>query len=748
MKRGETKTSMGDVTGPVLSGQFTGPVTLEVAAPPPVIQPLHTLRQPPRNFVGRGEDLEVLLAAGEDVAAITGLRGLGGIGKTALALVAAERLKDRFPDAQLDIELRGSRADPLSPAEAMLKVIRAWHPDARLPEDTGAIAEHYRSVLHGKRALLLFDDARDEAQVEPLLPPASCYVLITSRRRLVLDGLRTHDLGTLSEADARSLLVKIAPRLGEAAGELAGLCGCLPLALRVAASQVASHPLLEVQEYVARLREARGRLPEVEASLSLSYELLPGNMKRRWGALAVFPADFDASAAAAVFACEEAQARAALDELVGGSLVQWEEKAGRLRLHDLVRTYADSLIEPGLRGGIQARHAEHYLGVLSAADDLYLKGGDGVNRGLALADREWPNILAGQRWAAGSDDKTARRLCSSYPDAGVYVLDLRLHPAERIQWLESAVEVARMVGDRGAEGVHLGNLGNAYADLGEPHKAIEYHEQALVIDREMGDRRREGVILGNLGIAWKNLGEPHKAIEYYEQALVIAHEIGDRRGEGNALGNLGNAYAALGEPQKAIEYYEKSLAISREIGDRRGEGNALGNLGLAYADLGEPHKAIEYYEQALVISCEIGDRRAEGNDLGNLGLAYAALGEPHKAIEYYEKNLAISREIGDRRGEGNALGNLGMAYAALGGPHKAIEYYEKHLAIAREIGDRRGEANACWNIGDELAKSGDLRRAVELMQVCVDFEREIGHPDAQKRAAQVARLQAQLSKRK
>jgi tetratricopeptide (TPR) repeat protein len=258
-----------------------------------------------------------------------------------------------------------------------------------------------------------------------------------------------------------------------------------------------------------------------------------------------------------------------------------------------------------------------------------------------------------------------------------------------IEYYEQALVISKEIGDRRGEGNHLGNLGNAYSHLGQVEKAIDYHEQALVISKEIGDRRGEGADLGNLGLAYSHLGQVEKAIEYYEQALVISKEIGDRRGEGADLGNLGNAYSHLGQVEKAIKYYEQALVISKEIGDRRGEGADLGNLGLVYIYLGQVEKAIDYYEQALVISKEIGDRRGEGANLGNLGLVYIYLGQVEKAIDYYEQALVIAEEIGDRRREGTDLGNLGLAYSQLEQVEKAIEYLEQALAIGKEIKDPR-----------------------------------------------------------
>jgi tetratricopeptide (TPR) repeat protein len=695
-------------------------------------EPLPVPRQipaPPKDFIGRIEEIVDLLAGFKGGATITGLRGMGGIGKTALALVLAEKLASRFPDGQLFLELRGTSEKPLTSAEAMAQVIRAYHPEAKLPEGEPEIAGLYRSVLAGKRALLLLDNAASREQVEPLLPPSGSAVIITSRNKFALPGLEEKDLDVLPLKDAKKLLLEIAGRIGSRAEELARLCGCLPIALRNAAYALAERKNLGVDEYLIRLKDSRKRLELVEASFSLSYDLLSLELQRLWCMLSVFPADFDRTGAADVWKMDSDPAAEALSDLFKLSLVEYQEATGRYHLYDLARDFAASRLEAAAQAEAEQRLAQHFKEVLSVANAFFQQGGDGVLAGLELFDLEEANIMAGQAWAAERihSSSTAADLCSAYPAAGAYVLDLRLHPRQRISWLEKGVEAARLTKDKASEGAHLSNLGLAYAALGDARKAIEYYEQHLAIAREIGDRRGEGNAMNNLGLAYADLGDARKAIEYYEQALAIAREIGDRRGEGIALGNLGNAYAALGDARKAIEYYEQHLAIAREIGDRRGEGAALGNLGIAYRNLGDARKAIEYYEQHLAIAREIGDRRGEGNALGNLGLAYADLGETRKAIEYYEQALAIDREIGDRMGEGADLGNLGLAYAALGETHKAIEYYEQHLAIAREIGDRKGEGNAMNNLGLAYADLGDARKAIEYYEQVLAIAREIGY---------------------
>ena len=712
---------------------------------------LHQLPPPPADFTGRAAELSQLHAAiAQSGVAISGLRGMGGVGKTALALKLAAQLTSRYPDAQFYLNLRGCSPQPLSPAEAMAHVIRAYRPDVRLPQEQSELASLYRSLLHGQRALLLLDDAADAAQVEPLLPPPSCLLLVTSRRRFVLPGLRPLDLDALTEEDAHALLLSITPRIGDWADEMAALCGRLPLALRLAGSAIAERIDLSPAAYLERLRDAQPRLGLVESSLSLSYDLLDPDLQRFWRLLFPFPATFDAAATAAVWELEVFPAQDRLSELVRYSLVEWNTETARYSLHDLARLYAESRLRADERAAASYRYAAYYETVLRSANRLYKQGGESVARGLALFDLEWTNIQAGWGWAAAriQEDERAARLGSAYPDAGAYCLTLRQHPGEQIVWLETAVTAARLLKNRRNEGMHLGNLGNAYYSLGQVERAIEYYEQALEIAREIGDRRAEGVSLGNLGIAYADLGQVERAIEYHNQAMAISREIGNRRGEGADLGNLGLAYADRGQVERAIAYHTQALEIAREIGDRRAEGNHLGNLGLAYADLGQVERAIKYYTQSLAIAHKIGDRRGKGNWSSGLGLAYAALGQVERAIEYYEQALEIAREIGDRRAEGRHLGNLGSAYAALGQVERAIAHYEQAMTIRREIGDIDGVATDSFNMARLYAQQGKTSRALELAQEAARIFDQIGSPYAQRAQQLVAQLHGRQGKTK
>lgn len=624
---------------------------------PPQITAPYQLPAPPADFTGRAEELQFLMdAVSKDSAMIIGMHGMGGVGKTALALVLADKLKDRFPDAQIFLDLKGTReggVKPLPPAEIMRYVIQSFHPDTKLPEDFDQLRALYCHALTGKKTLLLMDNAADRQQVEPPIPPAGNFFLITSRQHFTLPGLVERDLETLKPEDAQDLLLKICSRIGGMAAKLAGVCDHLPLALRLAGSALADRKDLSPQEYLRRLEDKKKRLQLIEASLSLSYELLPAELQQLWRKLAVFPGDFSHSAAAVVWwgdveKVDEAKDR--LSDLHARSLVDWDEEKKRYRLHDLVRLFADSRLSEEEKYQGQARHAEHYYHVLSTAKDLYKEGGEKILQGLALFDSEWPNVKSGWEWAKAQSEKgeAITKLCCYYPNAGVDLLYLRLHPRECIEWLEAALCCAVRLKDKAAQGWHLGNLGLAYADLGEYRKAIEYHEQDL----------------------------------------EIAKELGDQRGEGNAWGNMGEAYADLGETAKAIECYQLQLEIAKQIdGARLDEGIALCNLGIIYADLEKHHTAIECFEEALKIAREIRSWRLESNVLVCLGSINGTLGHTHKAIECFEQALNIAREAGDRRGEGAALFNMSVVQHGLGEKAQAIANAQAALEILEQIED-------------------------------------------------------------
>ncbi len=654
----------------------------ELGNTPAALSTLHQLPPNPLHagFVGRTTDLAKLRALDPAAGAhLTGLRGMGGIGKTALAVVLAHEWAPRFPDAQLFLDARGTQPDPPAARQLMEQVILAFHPTAKLPDDPAALRNIYHDVLGGKQVLLLLDNARDAAQAAPLIPPAGCALIVTSRHSFMLGKTAPHDVGRLPAAEAVALLREYHGALGDAeAAALVKLCAGLPLALRLAGAHLALDAterggVPDVAGYLKML--GGGRLQHLDAeaadagevtiseTLRLSEAQLPEAERGAWRALGVFTASFEARAAEAVARPEvarhsnvetqpadstlECRATEMLGHFVRRSLLE-REGAERFKVHDLAADYARAQLDDPARTALHLAHARHYTAVGDDAQSLYLKG-DAVG-GLALFDRERAQLEAAYAWL---DAEVGRGVLTAPPPGRAAL------PRGRGNEVGDASASSRPSGTlshrmgegwgEGAAARQLLTLVNAVVYTGDlrfhPRQRIAWLESQLRAARLVPDRQAEGNALGNLGIAHYSLGDARKAIGFYEQDVAIRREIGDRRGEGNALGNLGLAHAALGDARKAIEYHEQYLAIAREIGDRRGEDNALGNLGNAHAALGDARKAIEFYEQCSVLHREIGDRRGEGNDLFNSALAHDSLGNRPEAIARAAAALAIYEAI-------------------------------------------------------------------------------------------------------
>jgi tetratricopeptide (TPR) repeat protein len=680
----------------------------------------HQLRPPVADFTGRAQETAELVVAllkaveQDQGAIISGVQGMGGVGKSELAYRVAHQLRDTFPDAQLVLDLRGTHATPLSPMQALQQVIHAFTPSVQLPDDLPALERHYRSLLHGLRVLILADDARDAAQVRLLLPPAGSVLLITSRTRFTLPGMASVQLEQLSEEEAVTLLRSICARLSLAEAQaIARACGYLPLALRVSGGMLHNDPALDVATYIQQLTDERQRLSrlrdpddmhlDVEASLLSSYAQLEAASQQVFRHLGVLITDFSSELAQAVVAVGEGvDVRASLHGLLRRNLVMYDRARDRWRLHDLVRDVAVQQLEAaGEAAAARWRYAEAAVARAAQMQEQYLAGGHGA---LAAFDAERPHIDATIRWAQGHAETLA----------GDQLL------------LDTALATR-----------HMGFL--CYDPRQE---RIPLWDGARTAARRLGDRQGEGIALNNLGIAYYELGELQTAISYHEQHLAIVREIGYRQGEGIALGNLGIVYRELGELQAAISYYEQHLSIVRDLGDRRGEGVALGNLGIAYYELGELQTAITYYEQALTIARAIGDRLGENAALNNLGNVYAELGDSGRAIAACTEALAIAREIGYRRTEGYALSYLARAQAQQGDIAQAMTTFAQALDLLHEFGDRSGEAHCQWLFGLALVQQGEREQALPLLRATVAYEQEIGHAKAAEHTALLAWLEA------
>jgi tetratricopeptide (TPR) repeat protein len=499
---------------------------------------------------------------------------MGGIGKTALALKLADALAPQYPDAQFFLDLNGAaEQQPLTPAEAMRHVILSIEPAAKLPDDPQQLGGMYHSLLAGRRALLLWDNARDAEQVRPLLA-RGCLALVTSRQTFGLPGMEALDLETLSQEEASALIHKIAERVKpDEAGEIAALCDGLPLAIRLAAGAL-QRPDLNVTTYLQRLQGSKTRLGLVEGSLGLSEDLLGNTLRPLFRQAGVFPAPFEREAAAAVWGLEAQAADDALGELLGRSLLDYDAPSDRYDLHDLARLFAADRLakDEALAMTAVARHADYYLGAARACSEEYSAGRE---RRLPAARRfreirphleaAWGRMDAG--WGEQAlHPAGAERWLADLPNACLNLLPTLRPPSwGSVVVLERAVRAARELGDHTGEADTLYHLAWAYESLGEPRRQIELLEQRLEIARELGDRELEARALNSLALAYQFLGEPRRQIELLEQHLEIARELGDRRFEANAMQRTGPRLYDLGQKERGVALVREALQIYSEI---------------------------------------------------------------------------------------------------------------------------------------------------------------------------------------
>lgn len=666
-----------------------------------IVASVHELPPPESDFTGREEEIEEILAAERQGCRIVCLQGSAGIGKTALAIKIAHELAHLYSDAQCYFDLKGTTDQPMSATDAMGHVIRSLRPNAVTPTTELEASSLYRSVLHGMKVLLLIDNARDLEHIQRLLPPPSCFLVVTSRQHFTPPGSLVKNLGVLSPEHARTLLLEITKRVEAEADTIALLCGYLPLALRAAGTVLAERIDLEVREYVKVLKSTRARLEltdpsknlTFEASFGLSYDLIDSDLQQRFRTLAIFPNTFDAAGAARLWGVGLDAARETLSGLIRYSMLQFNIRTRRYSLHDLVRLFADERLSPDERTLAARNHATYFLDVLRRAESLYLKGRRWAKDGLELFYLEAENMREGQTWSAKNSSRCpmALRLCNEYPAAGLYILEFTQAVGERIQWLTVALQASRNLHDRVAEGRHSGSLGVAYWRMGDAHRAKGCFRRSLTILRDLRDPEGKARALRGLGLAIHDLGHFRRAIHYHRQALRIDRRIQNQRGEGRDLNNLGLAFADAGEFSSAINCYKGLRAIARRLGDQRLESAALGNLAILFRKTGQFRRAIKFLNYALEADREMNDRRGEAGDFWGLGSAYAELADWHGAIAHYEKALIITRELDDRLREGDLLFAFAKALAHIGKRTDAINRAEQALKVYGRIHQPRAK---------------------------------------------------------
>lgn len=679
-----------------------------------------------KGFVGRKTELRNLHGGKQSGRKAFVLHGLGGVGKTELALRFIDEIKAEF-NAHIRVDMRGLDRNALSPNDAMLEVIRAFEPNIRSDLTEHEVKNLYVQLLNRNRTLILLDNAKDRLQVEPLNNPTALTV-ITARSSFNVTGGISLEVEQLSTEDARNLLYSVAGKDRFKGNEdaLALRAGYLPMALLPLASILAEDITLEADELIEKYenRQERLRLADpnrenltVEASFDLTYEVLNEEVRSRWRKLAVFPADFDLEAIQTVWQIDDA--KEARSDLVKRHLIIFDKESKRSRLHDLVHDYTNEKLTQAERQKTEWLFALHYADLLTKLTVV-------TRENLAKFDLERANIESGFAWVKSKYklNKAVATACLGYTAFATNIFLLRFTTKQLIEWTEVGLAAARQLNETSYIGISLVNLATAYFRLGETQKSIEYYKEASAYPNKTV-KKDDGSLFGNLGACYVRSGEIEKAIEHFEKALEISKENGDKEKEAAWLNNLGGIHWSIGDRQKGEALFERALAIAREIGDKQGEGTYLANLGSAYRESGEVEKAIDLFETSLAIAREIGDRKSEGIRLGNLGIAYKNLGETDNAIKYYEDALIISEEIGDPQSEATHLANLAGIYANLGQPQKAVELFEKTIAISEEIGYLQLKAKALGNLGNIYKHQDRIHEAIECFERGLDIARRI-----------------------
>ena len=692
-------------TGPVITQPAAMPVPSPAQLPPEVagfagrtaeLQWLHGLL--PGFAADRSQPADPSRAAapvqpadGQPGSLVALITGTAGVGKTTLAIRFARQAQALFPDGQLYVNLRGfdPASAPVPPGTALQGFFDALDvPPRHVPASLDAQSALLRTLLDGKRLLLLLDNAHDADQVRPLLPgSAGCLALVTSRSQLtglvVADGARPLPLDVLDDVEAAELLAR---RLGservnaepEAMAALVERTAGLPLALSVTCARAASRPGAALADVAAELTDARGRLDalgtgeaatDLRAVFSWSVAKLSVPAARAFRLLSLHPGpDISAAAVASLIAVSPPQARAALAELVRASLLT-EDAAGRFGCHDLLRAYAGELSaradSEAERDAARHRIADHYLQTACAAANRVFPA-----RGQVPLPPVQPGVTAEQFGAAGGTSDAADAAGASDSSEASYEAALGWFRAEQ-RVLRGVLELAAAHG-------------------------LDQHCWKL---------------------AWywapklKRRGRLHEVLTVQRLALVAADRLGDTDALAHVHYDLGHVSARLRDYQAADPHLRRSLALFIELGDRGGIGQAQHGLALLLSQQDRNAEALEHALEALRLRRAFADSAAVAYSENSVGWIRAHLGGHEEALAHCRRALELHRESGSRSGVADTLDSIAYIYGRLADYPRAIDHYEQALAMYRHIGDPEGEASSLLRLGDVQLAEGLSRAA-------------------------------------
>lgn len=679
------------------------------------------------DFTGRGSfvaELSEQLATAEGrVMAVSAVAGIGGVGKTTLAVHVAHAARGHFPDGQLYVDLQGAGSTPTDPEAVLGTFLRSLGtPDTAIPDGLDERAALFRSTLDGRRVLALLDNARDAGQVRPLLPGTpGCAALVTSRARMAgLAGAQLVDLDVMSPDEAMELFTRIvgAERVTaerDTAMDVVAACGFLPLAIRIAASRLAGRRTWTVAALAAKLADQRRRLDElrtgdlaVRATFQLGYAQLEPAQARAFRLLGLADGpDISLPAAAAVLDLDEPDAEALLESMVDTSLLE-SAAPGRYRFHDLVRLYARDCAErdeaSGERAAALSRLLDFYLATASAVYALERPGDRIVDHlqathypGLTFADRttalDWlfaeaDCLLAcAQQSAAGATLRRAADLLLAAQDLAESGANSR-----QCEMAAAAVrDAARSAGDRRAEGRARTALSIVYIyAMGRYDRADEEARQAMQLADETGDPVPSSYSSNDRGVIAAIRKRYQEAEEHFHQALAAFHADGNLPSAASVLCNLSRINGDLGRTDKAVELARQGVEIYERLGLALRLANGRYALGLALHHTGRHTDALEQLREALQIFRESRQRLWEGSTHSRLAEVLLATHEPAQAASHAEQALAL-RTAGGEWQRGNVLTVLGKALDTLGQADRARACLTEALSIHEHTGSAQAD---------------------------------------------------------
>ena len=715
------------------------------------------------TFTGREEEVSELVRlvkqahAGSNpgTVVICALDGMGGVGKTALAVHVGHLLLDEFPDGQLFVDLHGYTRGmaPREPADVLAAALQALGVSPnQLPADLDARAALFRDRLAGTSTLVLLDNAVDEAQIRPLLPASEhCLVLITSRKRFKgLDDAYVLPLDVLPATDAVALFRQVAGPVRIPANDpllerITALCGNLPLALRMAAAIFRNRPAWTLERLARKLSTAPTNLEaffdgdrNLAAVFDLSYHSLSDHQQSAFRHLALVPGpDADVDAVAALLDTDPLTADRLLQELADHSLLA-EPVPGRYQMHDLVRLYAGALVaddpEQG-RGAAFDRLLTFYQHTATRADALVAHHtrpgpvGPAPAHPPALPDQEaalgWLRAersnLEAALGAAVAADRAGRVVALTAGMAALLRTDGPLPPA--IAMHAAAVAAAQRIGDRLGQARALAELGDVRLLTGDLSGAARDLEAAQGLFRELGDRRGQATALNELGDVRFVAGDFAAAIRDQESALELFRELGDRHGQAHALSYLGQMRWSTGDYPSAMRALETSLELFRDLGHRLGQANVTGMLGQVRLSAAEYPDAMRELEAALELFREHGNQHGTATALALRGQVRLLTGDLPGAALDLDTALGLFRDLGDRGSEATMLSHRAAVFIGADEPAQALALYRQALLLSREVRKPDDEALALSGIGECLLGRGEtadgvghLGRALRIYQ--------------------------------